>query len=329
VADGIVLSESDRALLQSVLDRVRRDLPPKTAHAPPDDSLTTPEVYAALTPPSGIPALAGALPGSAECAVYRVVGGALEPAGFSRDVLNLSDADVAGSAYALVTRDKFGTWWVGQGVGSASGSGSGSGVGRGTTVSVVSNVCALTGSPGGTRVEYTPITLPPGATVGKATCVDNPGDCCTGTGTGTGTGGTGATLVPCCGTTPVPNTLHATFHDLSNCPCFDGFTLQLTYSANANGSGFAGWWGSASVPGCAGKTMYGYLYCLSNLWHMASWCDHYEAGFVPGERCTAVAATCSPFSATFDNCGPLGGSQMHCCPDVGIATYKWKVTVTA
>lgn len=103
-----------------------------------------PEVYVALTPSGGIPALAassvvdtgtgqadehnGDAPGYAECAAYRVLppadgtdGAELwEVPGLSFRVHNASGSDVAGDSWVLVVRDKGGVWWAVTGGGGGS-----------------------------------------------------------------------------------------------------------------------------------------------------------------------------------------------------------------
>lgn len=120
------LDEQDIRDLKAVLVAVR-DGRLNTANRPavrPDD-ITTPEVYVALTPPTGIPPLDETgtgtgtginEPGSADCQVYRriVTGGLAELkwAGFSRTVYNLSRTAVPANTYILIERDKWGEWYV-------------------------------------------------------------------------------------------------------------------------------------------------------------------------------------------------------------------------
>lgn len=84
-------------------------------------------VYVARTPKSGIPALSeGAdtgtgtgtaetsddVPGSASCSIYRLIGGRLYRAGFSRTVYNLAPVAVAGGNWVVVVRDLWGDWYI-------------------------------------------------------------------------------------------------------------------------------------------------------------------------------------------------------------------------
>lgn len=77
-----------------------------------------PEVYIALVPAAGIPALsasgtgvgAGDTPGSEECDIYQIVSGSLVAiSGLNKTVYNLSDAEIA-EGWITVIRDKFGKW---------------------------------------------------------------------------------------------------------------------------------------------------------------------------------------------------------------------------
>jgi hypothetical protein len=67
------LSDEDVAVLQSVLDRVRRDTGKAGAGTDPDQGpdFLTPEVYAARTSSDGLPGLVGDVLGSADCYVWR------------------------------------------------------------------------------------------------------------------------------------------------------------------------------------------------------------------------------------------------------------------
>lgn len=112
-------SESDRRVLQALIDAFRRGAL-NTQQRPfvEDQQGRSPDVYAVLTPAAGIPARSGDVPGSASCAVYRLLrspGGVdtLTDVGLSaQTVYNLSASAVPGSEYARASRDKFGTWWA-------------------------------------------------------------------------------------------------------------------------------------------------------------------------------------------------------------------------
>lgn len=94
-------------------------------YVPSDDEYLTPEVYVALTPSGGIPALAegsdvgtafgaGDTPGSASCQIYqRLPDGTLQViTGLTRTVYNLSESAVDGTSWVLVVRDKYGNWYT-------------------------------------------------------------------------------------------------------------------------------------------------------------------------------------------------------------------------
>lgn len=125
------LSDNDVAVLRELVrewrgDRENQDRSPKY----PENDHQAPEVYVALTPPGGIPALMepglGTGTGSgneanfASCAIYRLlpVDGNLtafdlHPVfGLNHDVYNLSETAVAGDSWVLAVRDKFGVWWA-------------------------------------------------------------------------------------------------------------------------------------------------------------------------------------------------------------------------
>lgn len=115
MAKGYLLSEADRDLLRRVMPELRRRFG-NTLNRPyveqPDGD--APEVFVALSPVGTIPAMTGTTPGSATCAIYRrATGGTLEAlTGLSRVVYNLSSSAVIAGTYPIVTRDKFGEWYV-------------------------------------------------------------------------------------------------------------------------------------------------------------------------------------------------------------------------
>jgi hypothetical protein len=128
------LSEADEAALKELLDAYRGRGLNTRGRSPgyPLDDGSAPEVYVAKTPTGGIPALdepgvgtgtsaEGAVPGSAECVVYRVLGLPDSPVlyeitGVSRVVYNLANAAVGGDRLVHVFRDKWGQWWVAGGL---------------------------------------------------------------------------------------------------------------------------------------------------------------------------------------------------------------------
>jgi hypothetical protein len=85
------------------------------------------DVYVALTPAGGIPALAegpdtgtglgeGDKPGGADCRIHRLLLSGtdrrLYDSGFTRTVYNLSQDDVPGSIWVAIVKDKYGDWLV-------------------------------------------------------------------------------------------------------------------------------------------------------------------------------------------------------------------------
>jgi hypothetical protein len=81
-----------------------------------------PEVYVALTPSGGIPALGGSGTDvdavATNCEIYRLLpsngtdpGSGLQDAGFTKPIYNLYGA-WGGNSWVVVKRDKWGTWWT-------------------------------------------------------------------------------------------------------------------------------------------------------------------------------------------------------------------------
>ncbi len=139
MAKGFILNEADRDALEAMLEEFRGRRLNTTGRPRPGEDLIiqAPEVYAAKAPEAGIPALTFSVgpgetgtgsdsvntavitPGSAECEVYRLLDSAgtdgsvfLESADFTRTVYNLSTERAPGNAWALIARDKFGSWWL-------------------------------------------------------------------------------------------------------------------------------------------------------------------------------------------------------------------------
>jgi len=74
-----------------------------------------PEVFMALTPTGGIPAIDGVIPGSAVCDLYRTTGAfgsetLEEMVGISKTVFNISATAIAADIYVLIKRTKQGKW---------------------------------------------------------------------------------------------------------------------------------------------------------------------------------------------------------------------------
>lgn len=119
-----VLSDHDAQVLREMVAEFLRTTQAGARSYPSlvDDIHQAPDVYLARTPAGGIPELTivgGSnvdLPGAAECDLYRVIvsghlRGNIVPLHSSVAVYNYGLA-VDGDVWALVKRDKFGTWWV-------------------------------------------------------------------------------------------------------------------------------------------------------------------------------------------------------------------------
>lgn len=117
MAKAWIPSEDDRRLIQQLLNRERQrgGNPSNRPHALPDVPLA-PEVYVARTPAGGIPARAAGVLGYATCQIYQVKTAddapSLYATGVVRRVHNLTATPVAGDAYVLAWRDKFGSWYT-------------------------------------------------------------------------------------------------------------------------------------------------------------------------------------------------------------------------
>jgi hypothetical protein len=122
VPSAYLPSDSDRRLLQQLLDAFRRGLlnVPQRPH-PEEPRDFTPDVYVALTPAGGVPGRVGGVPGSADCTLYRLLPDAsgvltLADVGLpAKTVYNLADAAIGGAEYVEIRRDKWGSWWAGSG----------------------------------------------------------------------------------------------------------------------------------------------------------------------------------------------------------------------
>ncbi len=168
MADGFLLTPRDRELINEILAEHRRRVERNKVRNLPPDELDTPEHYIALTPDDGIPALepgeegsentgtgmgsivvpspSRAIPGSAECRIFRLVREAgqgdeefaylEEVEQFSKVVYNLSLTAVAGDTWVHIIREKYGPWWAlaPAGDGDAGGGGGGGGADEEETV---------------------------------------------------------------------------------------------------------------------------------------------------------------------------------------------------
>jgi hypothetical protein len=128
--DGFVLNEKGKKLLEvTILKLLKQYVSPPNRSAGPHgiaehEEMPAPEMYVALTPIGGIPALVqasstpgeGDEPGVADCQIYKIVKGAddflEEVANVTKPVYNLNGEEIAGETWVLVQRDKFGTWFA-------------------------------------------------------------------------------------------------------------------------------------------------------------------------------------------------------------------------
>jgi hypothetical protein len=119
----ITLTEEDVALLQDVLDRVRRDgagasMPVGPTPVTAAEDYLPPEVYAARTPAAGLPGMVGGVLGHAECSVWRAHPSSLTMEDTGRTVIVYNrGAAVGGDVDVFVERDKFGAWYIVTGAG--------------------------------------------------------------------------------------------------------------------------------------------------------------------------------------------------------------------
>lgn len=155
MAEGYVLSPELLSGLREMLYEYRRRQKFVLSRVPDAETLAAPDVYVAMTPEGGIPALtltsAGLLeitgtgsgsdygtgtaevfpvPGSAYCDIYQVSGEFTDTPilinvfGTTHQVFNCSPNAISGEQYIIVLRDKMGIWWASSIQGNASGSSS-------------------------------------------------------------------------------------------------------------------------------------------------------------------------------------------------------------
>lgn len=121
------LTEADRSKFKELYqDFIRRYGMPRDSRGGPraetDDAQQAPEVYVAYLT-SGISARVGNAPGYADCTVYQVTPDVndepelSEVVGFTHRVHNVSGSALSGGEWAIVWRDKYGTWFTGLGSG--------------------------------------------------------------------------------------------------------------------------------------------------------------------------------------------------------------------
>lgn len=132
-----VLTDSERKLLQRLLDNDRRRIQNTTGRAAlGGEDYLTPEMYIAKTFSDGIPAMEEVgtgtgtstcnfeepIPGSANCHIFQLatesIPHRLMPLTYSiQRVYNRSTTAVAGCSFVIIQRDKYGIWWVTEGSG--------------------------------------------------------------------------------------------------------------------------------------------------------------------------------------------------------------------
>lgn len=126
MADGYYLSNEDKIVLDKLIADYKSlvNNPVRTLSASSD--YTTPEIYLARTPDTGIPALTEATgvsnqdtPGSATCYIYKIsTNGQTGESTISavdqvrRKVFNVSHEDIGGNRWIVVVKDKFGAWFA-------------------------------------------------------------------------------------------------------------------------------------------------------------------------------------------------------------------------
>lgn len=115
----VLLMQKDIDILRLMVKEYRRRQGVSGTKNPP--VLTAPETYLAKAPPEGIDGRTEADPpvaGYAECELYRINNDneivPIELAGdpITQGIYNISRGAVAGDAFILVTRDKYGSWVV-------------------------------------------------------------------------------------------------------------------------------------------------------------------------------------------------------------------------
>lgn len=119
MAKAYLLTEADRNEIRKLIAEERRRYG-GTAQRPhlEGEDYQTPEVYVAKTPVDvGIPSRVDAIPGWADCYVYRLllISGdyTLSPvSNLTKRIYNLSDSVVDADIWVLAIRDKFGKWFL-------------------------------------------------------------------------------------------------------------------------------------------------------------------------------------------------------------------------
>lgn len=101
-----------------------------------------------------------------------------------------------------------------------------------------------------------------------------------------------------------------------NCFCFNNNSCTITYTVNANGSGFNGWWFQGSINDGLGHfcTISVFMTCNTDLSLGIGMACGVSAGTVPGNQIVLANGvyTCSPFHAFFN-----GVTASNCCTTPG------------
>ena len=125
-----VLSDSDIEILKRIVEKEKKGLIggryPGEKNWSPEDDQNTPEVYVAIPPTTGIPALEftgtngpgeGDTPGEAECEIYQLIDDGTNPPTLlpmdvgTKTVYNIRTAAISGeSEWIVVHRSKTGAW---------------------------------------------------------------------------------------------------------------------------------------------------------------------------------------------------------------------------
>lgn len=119
------MAETVYGMTKELLDAVRALIreskeagPLRSYESGPDrEEQQASDTYLAISPVGGIPGRSGAVPGSADCDLYKIIveddERTLEqiPETF-KTVVNMSVSEVPANLFILITKDKGGTWYV-------------------------------------------------------------------------------------------------------------------------------------------------------------------------------------------------------------------------
>lgn len=177
--DQYLLSDADVQFLRQLkAERDAMSVNTRNRFASDENVDYAPEVYKALVPAGGIPALTfgpgsgtgsgddpgstGNIPGFATCGIYRVLHGDLLFQGFTRIIYNSSLTTIPQQTWVTAVRDKWGIWWAQPGqesspitVGGVSIQYNGSYVGSEGILNFVDSIGRADQSPGGETIGAT------------------------------------------------------------------------------------------------------------------------------------------------------------------------------